>query len=122
MRKADALMNILQKNSVDRTIIFCNKIETCRAIENVINRKRQEKFKVRAVDARGARILQAATKSRCPLTGEQKMGFRVLGLGFKQVNLQEAVPRLVERGGPVLLRLFSNSGTDTRGLGHMHIS
>jgi superfamily II DNA/RNA helicase len=38
-RKLDAVHALLQKHDVPRTIIFCNKLETCRAVENFIARK-----------------------------------------------------------------------------------
>lgn len=38
-RKLDALAELLTRHAVSRTIVFCNKIETCRAVENFLNRR-----------------------------------------------------------------------------------
>lgn len=38
-RKLDALADLLLSLPVPRTIVFCNKIETCRAVENFLNRR-----------------------------------------------------------------------------------
>lgn len=37
-RKADALFAVLQEQRAPRTIVFCNKIESCRKVENFLNR------------------------------------------------------------------------------------
>lgn len=37
-RKLDAMWKVLQQHEVPRTIVFCNKIETCRKLENFISR------------------------------------------------------------------------------------
>ncbi|KAK9811880.1 hypothetical protein WJX72_011720 [[Myrmecia] bisecta] len=37
-RKAHSLMRLLRQNTVARTIVFCNKIETCRKVENLLTR------------------------------------------------------------------------------------
>jgi hypothetical protein len=38
-RKIDAMWTLLKQNAVPRTIVFCNKIETCRKLENFISRQ-----------------------------------------------------------------------------------
>lgn len=38
-RKLSALGSVLQQQAVERTIIFCNKIDTCRAVENYLARQ-----------------------------------------------------------------------------------
>ena len=38
-RKLDALAELLGRHAVPRTIVFCNKIDTCRAVENFLNRR-----------------------------------------------------------------------------------
>ena len=37
-RKAAALFAVLQEQKAERAIVFCNKIETCRKVENFLNR------------------------------------------------------------------------------------
>eukprot|EP00884_Botryococcus_braunii_P015652 jgi/Botrbrau1/2770/Bobra.0164s0047.1 len=37
-RKAEALLGALRQKPATHTIVFCNKIETCRKVENVLNR------------------------------------------------------------------------------------
>ncbi|GMH37460.1 hypothetical protein BSKO_05333 [Bryopsis sp. KO-2023] len=37
-RKMAALMSLLQQHRVDRTVVFCNKIDTCRLVENFLLR------------------------------------------------------------------------------------
>ena len=41
-RKLDALAELLGHHAVPRTIVFCNKIDTCRAVENFLNRRDEE--------------------------------------------------------------------------------
>ena len=41
-RKLDALAELLGRHTVPRTIVFCNKIDTCRAVENFLNRRDEE--------------------------------------------------------------------------------
>ncbi|KAJ8769934.1 hypothetical protein K2173_009016 [Erythroxylum novogranatense] len=36
--KKTALLQLVEQNSVSKTIVFCNKIETCRKVENVLKR------------------------------------------------------------------------------------
>jgi ATP-dependent RNA helicase DDX18/HAS1 len=36
--KKTALLQIMEENPVSKTIIFCNKIETCRKVENIFKR------------------------------------------------------------------------------------
>ncbi|KAI8113511.1 hypothetical protein M9435_003512 [Picochlorum sp. BPE23] len=38
LRKSAAMLASLQEQKRDRTIVFCNKIETCRKVENFLNR------------------------------------------------------------------------------------
>ncbi|CDP16926.1 unnamed protein product [Coffea canephora] len=38
LNKKNALLHLLEENPVNKTIIFCNKIETCRKVENVLKR------------------------------------------------------------------------------------
>lgn len=38
-RKLAALAAVLQQNPVPRTMIFCNKIEVCRTVENFLSRR-----------------------------------------------------------------------------------
>lgn len=38
LNKKAALLQLAEKNRVPRTIVFCNKIETCRKVENALNR------------------------------------------------------------------------------------
>ncbi|KAK9822358.1 hypothetical protein WJX81_001173 [Elliptochloris bilobata] len=38
LRKADTLVRLLREEPAARTIVFCNKIETCRKVENLLNR------------------------------------------------------------------------------------
>ena len=47
-RKAAALFAVLQEQRAARTIVFCNKIDTCRAVENFLNRslRRDERVEV----------------------------------------------------------------------------
>ena len=39
LRKADALQRVLAKHAATRAIVFCNKIDTCRRVENLLNRR-----------------------------------------------------------------------------------
>jgi ATP-dependent RNA helicase DDX18/HAS1 len=39
LRKADALLKVLSAHPASHTVVFCNRVETCRRIENMINRK-----------------------------------------------------------------------------------
>ena len=39
LRKADALLKVLANHPANHTVVFCNRVETCRKIENLINRK-----------------------------------------------------------------------------------
>ncbi|CAL8471592.1 g11134 [Coccomyxa elongata] len=41
-RKAAALLRVLKEQGASRTIVFCNKIETCRKVENLLKRKGDE--------------------------------------------------------------------------------
>ncbi|GBG85165.1 hypothetical protein CBR_g39730 [Chara braunii] len=38
LRKKDALVQLLEQRPVPKTIIFCNKIDTCRKVENILRR------------------------------------------------------------------------------------
>ncbi|WOL03222.1 DEAD-box ATP-dependent RNA helicase 50 [Canna indica] len=38
LNKKSALLQLLEESPVSKTIIFCNKIETCRKVENILNR------------------------------------------------------------------------------------
>ncbi|RDX73651.1 DEAD-box ATP-dependent RNA helicase 50, partial [Mucuna pruriens] len=38
LNKKDALLQLVEKSPVPRTIVFCNKIETCRKVENSLKR------------------------------------------------------------------------------------
>lgn len=42
LRKTAGLMSVLQEHKASRTIVFCNKIETCRKVENFLNRRTDE--------------------------------------------------------------------------------
>lgn len=63
-RKAAALYAVMQERKAARTIVFCNKIETCRKVENFLNRRHRadDAFEVlpyhRAIadDARAANL------------------------------------------------------------------
>jgi len=39
LRKADALLKVLAAHPAAHTVVFCNRVETCRRVENLINRK-----------------------------------------------------------------------------------
>ncbi len=38
-RKIEGLMRVLGKHKASRTLVFCNKIEACRSVENALRRK-----------------------------------------------------------------------------------
>lgn len=48
-RKLTALRGVMQQNPVPRTIIFCNKIDTCRDVENFISRQDKSGVKIVAM-------------------------------------------------------------------------
>ncbi len=52
-RKLDALDKVLARQKAPRTLVFCNKIESCRAVENALRRKHDpSEVQVRALRRR----------------------------------------------------------------------
>ncbi|KAK1380474.1 DEAD-box ATP-dependent RNA helicase 50 [Heracleum sosnowskyi] len=49
LNKKTALLRLVEERQVAKTIIFCNKIETCRKVENVLQRFDRNEYRVRAL-------------------------------------------------------------------------
>lgn len=49
MNKKTALLRLVEERQVAKTIIFCNKIETCRKVENALQRFDRNEYRVRAL-------------------------------------------------------------------------
>ncbi|XP_068661218.1 DEAD-box ATP-dependent RNA helicase 50 [Aristolochia californica] len=49
MNKKSALLRLVEENPVPKTIIFCNKIETCRRVENVLKRLDRKETRMRVL-------------------------------------------------------------------------
>ncbi|KAI3974348.1 hypothetical protein MKX01_031017 [Papaver californicum] len=57
--KKSALLRLLEGNLVFRTIIFCNKIETCRKVENILNRYDRKGVRIRGLPFHSALTQEA---------------------------------------------------------------
>ncbi|KAI3835431.1 hypothetical protein MKX03_034521 [Papaver bracteatum] len=57
--KKSALLRLLEGNLVFRTIIFCNKIETCRKVENILNRYDRKVVRIRGLPFHSALTQEA---------------------------------------------------------------
>ena len=57
-RKAAALFAVLQEQRATRTIVFCNKIDTCRDVENFLNRSLRQDERVEVLPHHAAIVEQ----------------------------------------------------------------
>ncbi|MCL7052154.1 hypothetical protein MKW94_004412 [Papaver nudicaule] len=57
--KKSALLRLLEGKPVFRTIIFCNKIETCRKVENILNRYDRKGVRIRGLPFHSALTQEA---------------------------------------------------------------
>lgn len=49
LNKKSALLQLIEKSPVSKTIVFCNKIETCRKVENILKRFDRKESRVRVL-------------------------------------------------------------------------
>jgi len=79
--KADELLKALRGNRCDRTLVFCNTVENCRAVENLLKRndRRNSMHRVGAYhgamtpDARNAAISKFSERLNTDAANNQKM-------------------------------------------------
>ncbi|PON78848.1 Helicase, C-terminal [Parasponia andersonii] len=62
LNKKSALLQLVERSLVPKTIVFCNKIETCRRVENALKRfdRRESQLKVLPFHAAMAQELRLA--------------------------------------------------------------
>lgn len=59
LNKKTALLQLVEERSVPKTIIFCNKIETCRKVENILSRLDRKESRIRVLPFHSALAQEA---------------------------------------------------------------
>ncbi|XP_010558822.1 PREDICTED: DEAD-box ATP-dependent RNA helicase 50 [Tarenaya hassleriana] len=74
VNKKAALLQIVEENPVPKTIIFCNKIETCRKVENILKRSDRKESQFRVLPFHAALAQESRLSNMKEFTSSQPEG------------------------------------------------